>query len=38
MEKAVKSPCKKKNSLVENKCEECGHLACGDCEKTAECE
>ncbi|KAF7947635.1 hypothetical protein EAE96_008717 [Botrytis aclada] len=37
MESAVKSLCKKKNSLVENKCGDCGHLVCRDCEKVAEC-
>ncbi|KAF7945798.1 uncharacterized protein EAE97_004836 [Botrytis byssoidea] len=38
VESAVKGLCKKKNSLAENKCEECGHLVCRDCEKVAECE
>ncbi|THV50381.1 hypothetical protein BGAL_0152g00030 [Botrytis galanthina] len=37
MESAVKGLCKQKNSLAENKCEECGHLVCRDCEKAAEC-
>ncbi|KAF7924492.1 hypothetical protein EAE99_006440 [Botrytis elliptica] len=36
-ESAVKRLCKKKNSLAENKCEECGHLVCRECEKVAEC-
>ncbi|KAF7886418.1 hypothetical protein EAF00_010521 [Botryotinia globosa] len=38
VESAVKRLCKKRNSLAENKCEECGHLVCRDCEKVAECE
>ncbi|QSZ34279.1 hypothetical protein DSL72_005869 [Monilinia vaccinii-corymbosi] len=37
MEVTVKGPCKRKNSLVEEECGECGDSICGLCEKTAEC-
>ncbi|KAJ8060549.1 hypothetical protein OCU04_010865 [Sclerotinia nivalis] len=37
MEIFVKGPCKRKNSLAEDKCRECRHEVCGDCEKVAEC-
>ncbi|APA12959.1 hypothetical protein sscle_10g077290 [Sclerotinia sclerotiorum 1980 UF-70] len=37
MEIFVRGPCKRKNSLAEDKCGECGHEVCGYCEKVAEC-
>ncbi|KAA8570979.1 hypothetical protein EYC84_000352 [Monilinia fructicola] len=37
MEVTVKGPCKRKNSLAEEKCGECGHSICAICEKIAEC-
>ncbi|CAD6448636.1 1a0e373c-d3ec-4530-8dc0-fb21c93044fc [Sclerotinia trifoliorum] len=37
MEISVKGPCKRKNSLAEDTCGECGHDVCGYCEKVAEC-
>ncbi|TGO23827.1 hypothetical protein BPAE_0120g00050 [Botrytis paeoniae] len=36
MESAFKGLCKKNDSLAENKCGECGHFVCRDCEKVAE--
>ncbi|KAF7869677.1 hypothetical protein EAF04_004461 [Stromatinia cepivora] len=37
LEGAMEGPCKRKNSPAEDKCGECGHEVCGDCEKVAEC-